>query len=104
MVAGFQVSISGRIWVSTEERSADLERQLALRQQNSKTTSKPPVSDGLVGVLSADGDVEDPTARSLDTVRDERQVARIRSPSIPRAPGGGRDTASIPPVRSRGWQ
>ena len=28
---------------------ADLERQLALRQQNSTTTSKPPSSDGLAG-------------------------------------------------------
>jgi len=30
-------------------RIADLERQLALRQQNSTTTSKPPSSDGLAG-------------------------------------------------------
>jgi transposase len=31
------------------KRIADLERQLALRQQNSTTTSKPPSSDGLAG-------------------------------------------------------
>jgi transposase len=31
------------------KRIADLERQLALRQQNSSTTSKPPSSDGLAG-------------------------------------------------------
>ena len=32
-----------------KKRIADLERQLALRQQNSTTTSKPPSSDGLAG-------------------------------------------------------
>lgn len=32
-----------------QKRIADLERQLALRQQNSTTTSKPPSSDGLAG-------------------------------------------------------
>src|ERR671931_1652352 len=31
------------------KRIADLERQLALRQQNSTTSSKPPSSDGLAG-------------------------------------------------------
>lgn len=31
------------------KRISDLERQLALRQQNSTTTSKPPASDGLAG-------------------------------------------------------
>ena len=31
------------------KRITDLERQLALRQQNSTTTSKPPSSDGLAG-------------------------------------------------------
>lgn len=31
------------------KRIAELERQLALRQQNSTTTSKPPSSDGLAG-------------------------------------------------------
>jgi hypothetical protein len=31
------------------KRIADLERQLALKQQNSTTTSKPPSSDGLAG-------------------------------------------------------
>ena len=31
------------------KRIADLERQLALREQNSTTTSKPPASDGLAG-------------------------------------------------------
>src|SRR6266581_9581874 len=31
------------------KRIADLERQLALRQQNATTTSKPPSSDGLAG-------------------------------------------------------
>ncbi len=31
------------------KRIADLEHQLALRQQNSTTTSKPPSSDGLAG-------------------------------------------------------
>jgi len=31
------------------KRITDLERQLALRQQNSTTTSKPPASDGLAG-------------------------------------------------------
>ena len=31
------------------KRIADLEGQLALRQQNSTTTSKPPSSDGLAG-------------------------------------------------------
>jgi transposase len=33
-----------------EKRIADLERQLALRQQNSTTSSKPPSSDGLAGL------------------------------------------------------
>ena len=37
------------------ERIADLERQLALRQQNSTTTSKPPSSDGLAGRQRARG-------------------------------------------------
>src|SRR5260370_8762208 len=32
-----------------QKKIADLERQLALRQQNSTTTSKPPSSDGLAG-------------------------------------------------------
>src|SRR5439155_12375531 len=32
-----------------DRQIADLERQLALRQQNSTTTSKPPSSDGLAG-------------------------------------------------------
>src|SRR6202163_3287032 len=32
-----------------EKKIVDLERQLALRQQNSTTTSKPPSSDGLAG-------------------------------------------------------
>jgi transposase len=36
-------------------RIADLERQLALRQQNSTTTSKPPSSDGLAGQQRARG-------------------------------------------------
>jgi transposase len=35
--------------VEQAKRIADLERQLALRQQNSTTTSKPPSSDGLAG-------------------------------------------------------
>ena len=34
---------------AAQKRIADLERQLALRQQNSTTTSKPPSSDGLAG-------------------------------------------------------
>ncbi len=33
----------------SKKKIADLERQLALRQQNSTTTSKPPSSDGLAG-------------------------------------------------------
>ena len=37
------------------KRIADLERQLALRQQNSTTTSKPPSSDGLAGRQRARG-------------------------------------------------
>lgn len=37
------------------KRIADLERQLALRQQNSTTTSKPPSSDGLAGQQRARG-------------------------------------------------
>ena len=37
------------------KRIADLERQLALRQQNSTTTSKPPSSDGLAGCQRARG-------------------------------------------------
>src|ERR1700692_4610534 len=32
-----------------KKKIADLERQLALRQQNSTTSSKPPSSDGLAG-------------------------------------------------------
>jgi transposase len=35
--------------MDAKKRIADLERQLALRQQNSTTTSKPPSSDGLAG-------------------------------------------------------
>lgn len=38
-----------------KKRIADLERQLALRQQNSTTTSKPPSSDGLAGRQRARG-------------------------------------------------
>jgi hypothetical protein len=37
------------------KRIADLERQLALRQQNSTTTSKPPSSDGLAGTQRVRG-------------------------------------------------
>src|SRR6266571_8562217 len=37
------------------KRIADLERQLALRQQNSTTSSKPPSSDGLAGRPRARG-------------------------------------------------
>ena len=37
------------------KRIADLERQLALKQQNSTTTSKPPSSDGLAGQQRARG-------------------------------------------------
>jgi transposase len=48
------------------KRIADLERQLALRQQNSTTTSKPPSSDGLAG----------------------RQRERRRRPKSRRRPGG----------------
>jgi hypothetical protein len=43
-----------------QKKIADLERQLALRQQNSTTTSKPPSSDGLAGqqrVRASDVDV-----------------------------------------------
>ena len=43
---------NGRLREQLDEqakRIADLERQLALRQQNSTTTSKPPSSDGLAG-------------------------------------------------------
>jgi hypothetical protein len=36
-------------FIEREKKIADLERQLALRQQNSTTTSKPPSSDGLAG-------------------------------------------------------
>ena len=38
-----------RLREQVEKQIADLERQLALRQQNSTTTSKPPSSDGLAG-------------------------------------------------------
>jgi transposase len=37
------------------KRIADLERKLALREQNSTTTSKPPSSDGLAGCQRARG-------------------------------------------------
>ena len=49
--------------VLLRRRIADLERQLALRQQNSTTTSKPPSSDGLAGRQRErvrDGDGQDP--------------------------------------------
>ena len=35
--------------IKRDRQIADLERQLALRQQNSTTSSKPPSSDGLAG-------------------------------------------------------
>ena len=65
-----------------KKRIADLERQLALRQQNSTTTSKPPSSDGLAG----------------------QQRVRGRRAKSPRRPGGqpghpGHSRALVPPER-----
>ena len=64
------------------KRIADLERQLALREQNSTTTSKPPSSDGLAG----------------------RQRARGRRVTSRRKPGGqpghpGHHRELVPPER-----
>jgi cell division septum initiation protein DivIVA len=47
------------------KRIANLERQLALRQQNSTTTSKPPSSDGLAGRPRERGEYSSP--RCTDT-------------------------------------
>lgn len=57
------------------KRIADLERQLALRNQNSTTTSKPPASDGLAG----------------------RQRARGRRHKSRRQPGPGQQPSSCCP-------
>ena len=46
---GVKTNDSDRRNAEQKKRIADLERQLALRQQNSTTTSKPPSSDGLAG-------------------------------------------------------
>jgi hypothetical protein len=43
------VAGSSHLNASNSNSGADLERQLALRQQNSTTTSQPPSSDGLEG-------------------------------------------------------
>jgi hypothetical protein len=54
---------------------ADLKRQLAVRQQNSTTTSKPPSSDGLAG---------------RQRVRGRRQKSRRKPGGQPGHPGHGR--------------
>jgi transposase len=58
------------------KRIADLERQLALRQQNSTTTSKPPSSDGLAG---------------SQRVRGRRVKSRRRAGGQPGHPGHHRE-------------
>lgn len=58
-----------------KKRIADLERQLALRQQNSTTTSKPPASDGLAG---------------RQRVRGRRQKSRRKPGGQPGHPGHSR--------------
>ena len=69
-----------------DRQIADLERQLALRQQNSTTSSKPPSSDGLAG----------------------RQRERGRRKKSRRRPGGqvghpGHCRALAPPERVNGF-
>jgi transposase len=44
-----QIADQAKTIAEKDKRIADLERQLALRNQNSRTTSKPPASDGLAG-------------------------------------------------------
>jgi transposase len=58
-----------------KKRIAELERQLALRQQNSTTTSKPPASDGLAG---------------RQRVRGRRKKSRRRPGGQPGHPGHSR--------------
>lgn len=65
-----------------KKRIADLERQLALRQQNSTTTSKPPSSDGLAG---------------QQRLRGRRAKSRRRPGGQPGHPGHSR--ALVPPER-----
>jgi transposase len=62
-----------------QKKIADLERQLALRQQNSTTTSKPPSSDGLAG---------------QQRVRGRRVKSRRKAGGQPGHPGHHR--ASVP--------
>lgn len=65
-----------------KKRIADLERQLALRQQNSTTTSKPPSSDGLAG---------------RQRIRGRRRKSRRKPGGQPGHPGHSR--ALVPPER-----
>src|SRR3990172_6255304 len=62
------------------KRIADLERQLALRQQNSTTTSKPPSSDGLAG---------------RQRVRGRRGKSRRKAGGQPGHPGMDRELVPI---------
>jgi transposase len=62
------------------KRIADLERQLALRQQNSTTTSKPPSSDGLAG---------------RQRVRGRRTKSRRKAGGQPGHPGHHRELVPI---------
>lgn len=50
-----QIGEQAKQIAEAETQIADLERQLAVRQQNSTTTSKPPLSDGLAGRQRARG-------------------------------------------------
>ncbi len=62
------------------KRIADLERQLALKQQNSTITSKPPSSDGLAGHQRARG---------------RREKSRRKAGGQPGHPGRHRELAPV---------